>query len=306
MQKNYYNNLNAYLKKQFGCKVYKVALDTGCGCPNQPGCIFCTTDSYLMAAQLDTKTIYPKDIKTSLEIGMDYVKKRHIKIGKFIAYFQSGSNTNAPAAKLAPLFEQAIDHQDVVGLSIATRPDCLENEHYDLLANLASKTMLNLELGLQSANEKTLNLIKRGHNVETFIKTVHKLHERNISTCAHIILGLPGEEIDDILKTASLLNELKISGVKIHNLHVLKNTVLGKWYLTKKVELIDLSTYANWAVTFLEHLSPEILIHRVNGHAARHLTLAPQWSINKLAILNAVEKEFKQRNSYQGKLYTTA
>ncbi|MFH1874413.1 MAG: TIGR01212 family radical SAM protein [Pseudomonadota bacterium] len=305
MHKNYYNSLNTYLKKRFGCKVYKVALSSGYGCPNQPGCIFCSSDSYLMAANLDQTIIDAQAINNSLTTGMAYVKKRHAKTAKFIAYFQSGSNTNAPAHKLAPLYKQAIKHPDVVGLSIATRPDCLANEHYDLLSEIASKTMLTLELGLQSANNQTLQRIKRGHFVIDFINAIQNLQQRNITTCAHIILGLPEETKEDILRTANLLNELKVDGVKIHNLHVLKNTVLENWYLAGKINLLDLATYASWTVTFLEHLSPDILIHRVNGHAAEHLTLAPKWSINKLAILNAVQKEFEIRKTFQGKLYTT-
>ena len=166
--------------------------------------------------------------------------------------------------------------------------------------------MLTIELGLQTANDQTLQLINRGHSAENFIQAVKNLQKLNISTCAHIILGLPNETLTDMLNTADLLNKLKVTGVKIHNLHIVKNTVLENWYLAGKIDVPDLPTYAAWAVTFLEHLSPEILIHRVNGHAIRQLTIAPTWSINKLAIHNAVQKEFQQRNTWQGKLFSTS
>jgi len=289
-----YNSINAALKKRFGCKVFKVSLEGGFGCPNRDGkistsgCAFCNEEAYL------TKTLSP-----NLLDGIEYVKRRH-GAAKFISYFQSGTNTYGPVKILKPLFEAAIDHPDVVGLAIGTRPDCITAENADLLEGLSRRTMLWVELGLQSANNETLRRINRGHTAFDFRNAAGILKQRNIPVVAHVILGLPGESIQDMHETAKFINETDIDGVKIHNLHVLKGTGLEKLYNEGKIELPALETYATWVADFLEQLKPSILIHRVNGHAPRHLTIAPQWSINKLAIFNAVERELKRRNTYQG------
>lgn len=303
MRKVRYNSLNEALKNRFGCKVFKVSLDSGLGCPNRDGtigtsgCAFCSEDSYLTAVE------YRKSIRETLEQGIEYVGRRH-GAAKFISYFQSGTNTYGEVNKLRVIFETSIDHPDVVGLAIGTRPDCLTREHIALLKELSKKTMLWVELGLQSANDGTLKLINRGHTAGDFSDAVRLLKSENISAVAHVILGLPGESIDDMLKTAEVLNREDVDGVKIHNLHVLKGTQLEKLYNEGKIKIPDLETYAEWVASFLEHLKPSIIIHRVNGHAPRHLTVAPQWSVNKLAIFNAVERELERRNSYQGKRFS--
>ena len=306
MNQKRYNSINDALKKRFGCKVFKVSLNSGCSCPNRDGsvgtqgCAFCGEKSY----QVVTKPFGEKQNPQSevLRQGIDYVRKRH-QAAKFISYFQSGSNTNGPPERLRKIFEASIDHPQVVGLAIATRPDCISEAHIDLLADLSKKTMLSVEMGLQSAHDKTLKLINRGHSAEDFAVSVDRLKKRNISVCAHVILGLPHENINDMLSTANFLNELKVDGVKIHNLHILKETLFEEWYKTGHLQVCDLHTYATWAADFLEHLDPNILIHRLNGHAPRHLTVAPSWSVNKLAIFNAVEKELKERDAWQGKKF---
>ncbi len=295
MREMRYNSINAELKRRFGCKVFKVALESGCSCPNRDGafgtsgCVFCHTDSYVV-------------MEHSLAGGIEYVRKRH-GAAKFISYFQSGTNTYGPVERLMPMFKKAIDHPDVVGLSIGTRPDCLENGHVEMLGELSKETMLWLEMGLQSANDETLKRIKRGHTVKDFLDAALILKKEKISVVAHVILGLPGESPLDMANTARLLNRAGVDGVKIHNLHVLKGTLLEKWYNDGRFEVLDLTTYAGRVADFLELLDPDILIHRVNGHAPRDLTVAPEWSVNKLAIFNAVERELKTRNTYQGKFF---
>lgn len=304
-----YNSINEALKKRFGCRVFKVSLTSGMGCPNRDGtkssagCAFCSEDSYLTATDYEQKNNAGKSVREMLEQGIEYIKKRHDAF-KFISYFQSGTNTYGPAGKLRTIFETAIDHPDVVGLSIGTRPDCLAEEHIDLLEELSRKTMLWVELGLQSANDKTLEAINRGHSVRDFSNAAKLLKTKHIPVVAHVILGLPGETVKDMLKTADFLNRENIDGVKIHNLHVLKGTQFEKWHGEGKIEIPDIETYAGWVVSFLENLKPSIFIHRVNGHAPRNITIAPQWSINKLAVFNAVEKELERRNSYQGRRFS--
>ncbi len=305
MQKVRYNAINEVLKKRFGCKVFKVSLESGLSCPNRDGtvgrngCAFCSEASYLTAVDAGKTVLPEKSIMEALAEGIEYVRRRH-GAAKFISYFQSGTNTYGPAEKLRPIFEASIDHPDVVGLAIGTRPDCIAMEHANLLEELSKKTMLWVELGLQSAKNAILKLINRGHTVEDFSKAAGILRTKNISVVAHVILGLPGESLDDMLKTAEFLNNEGVDGVKIHNLHVLKGTKLEKLYNDGKVEVPDLETYAGWVASFLERLKPSIVVHRVNGHAPRNITVAPEWSVNKLAIFNAVERELDRRNSRQG------
>lgn len=302
-----YNSINGALKERFGCKVFKVSLETGFGCPNRDaasgraGCAFCSEEAYVTA---DVHAGGPgrMSIRESLLCGIEYVKRRH-NASKFISYFQSGTNTYGPVEKLKEILEAAIDHPDVVGLAVGTRPDCLSADHIELLAGLSKRTMLWVELGLQSSKEDTLRLINRGHSVKDFSSAAKKLKEKGIPVVAHVILGLPGESVEDMVGTARFLNDEKMDGVKIHNLHVLKGTRIEEWYREGKVTVPDLQTYAGWVVDLLEHLDPSMLIHRVNGHAPRDITVAPAWSINKLAIFNAVERELERRDSWQGKLF---
>jgi radical SAM protein (TIGR01212 family) len=309
VRKKRYNSINEALKRRFGCKVFKVSLTSGLGCPNRNGtigmggCAFCSEESYLTAVDVKQWEDCEKAVRDVLKEGIEYIKRRH-GASKFISYFQSGTNTCASAERLKKIFEQAIDHPDVVGLAIGTRPDCIAEEHCALFENLSTKTMLWVELGLQSANDKTLEMINRGHTAADFSKAVKLLKTRDVSVVAHVILGLPGESMKDMMRTADFLNREGVDGVKIHNLHVLKGTRLEEWYEQGKIEIPALETYAQWVASFLERLKPSIFIHRVNGHAPKNITVAPQWSINKLAIFNAVERELERRNSYQGKTYS--
>lgn len=287
-----------------------MSLESGCTCPNldgtigSHGCIFCNFLSYMPATnQNDLKTSFANiPINQQVQNGLKYTKKRH-RSAKAIAYFQSGSNTHSPADILRPIFEEAISHPQIVGLAISTRPDCIHEEHLEMFKSLASKKLLWIEMGLQSSHNSTLERIGRGHDVETFQRACEKLNETNIPICAHVILGLPGETQEMMLDTAHFLNSVKIWGVKIHNLHVLKNTILEKQFNEGQINIPSLETYANWVVDFLEALSPEIIIHRVNSHSPKSITIAPAWSINKLAIFNEVEKELERRNTCQGKKF---
>jgi len=259
-----------------------------------------------MSTALNTNTnSNSNDIEANLKNGIEYVKKRHKNTGNFIVYFQKDSNTNKPADELRQIFFRAIDHPDIVGLSIATRPDCIDDFNIELLKDLSKQTMLIVEMGLQTANDQHLKQLNRGHTVLDFEKTAKKLLSNDIHVCAHVIIGLPDESEKEILNTATFLNRIRISGVKIHNLHILKSTVMEKWYNEGKIKLLDLNTYAKLTVDFIEHLNSSIIIHRVNGHAPKHITVAPEWSINKLAILNAVNKEFARRDTWQGKKLET-
>lgn len=298
---NRYRALNPYLKEKFGERVYKVTLDINGTCPNRDGskghggCIYCNPNGGLPLTF--TKG---QNITDQLARGIDYIRKRH-KAGKFISYFQQHTNTYAPVTNLAEFFHQAIDHPDIVGLAVSTRPDCISNETLELLADLNKKTYLWVELGLQTASDNLLKFLNRGHTVRDFISCAEKLHRCNIEICTHIILGLPNETDEDIIKTIGLVNKLGVAGIKIHNLHVLKDTPLEKLYKQGSIELSSLDEYAKKTVFALERLDPDVLIHRFNSHAPRQLTIAPKWSINKLQVFNAVENELEKQDTWQGK-----
>lgn len=322
-----YNSVNDWLKKKFGGKIYKVSLESGCPCPNMDGtvgvggCIFCNTESLRPATDLHLTRRETRDVRrelgcckdsdlgdrgsclnipSQLAIGIAYMKSRH-RAEKFIAYFQNRSNTHAPTEHLRQIFGEALSHPEVVGLSVSTRPDCIDENHAELFRALSASKFVWVELGLQSAHDATLKLINRGHSAADFTRAINILNAAKIPVCAHIILGLPNETPGMMIETARFLNAAGVWGVKIHNLHVLRGTVLENLYNEGKVEIPSLKTYANWVVDFLEELNPKIIIHRVNSHSPRNLTVAPEWSVNKLAIFNEVELQMRKRGTWQGK-----
>jgi hypothetical protein len=234
---------------------------------------------------------------------MEYLKKRYSGVQKYIAYFQNHTNTHAKPEKLREWFSLPLRFPDVVGISISTRPDAVSEEIFEIFKELSKKTYLWIEYGLSSANDKTLAFIKRGHTSKQFEDAAVRTQELGIPVCAHVILGLPGETREDMMKTAVFLNRIKIAGVKIHNLFILKNTELEKLYLDGKYKPMTLQEYALLACDFIERLDPGIIIHRFNSHGPKDLTVAPDWSVNKIVIYNAVEAELKRRDTYQGKFF---
>ncbi|MBI4124901.1 MAG: TIGR01212 family radical SAM protein [Deltaproteobacteria bacterium] len=298
-----YRDLNGWLKERFGCKVFKVSLSAGTTCPNidgtlaTGGCTFCNDASYAPR----TGPRREKPIREQLAEGIAYLRKRH-KSPKFIAYFQSFTSTYGDREVLLDKFRAGLDHPDVVGLALSTRPDCLNAGWAKDLNDLGKVCWI--EIGLQTANDATLKKINRAHTSRQFAEAV-KMWKQNsaIPICAHVIVGLPGETKEEVLTTARFLADLPIDAVKIHNLHVVKGTQLAQEYLTGGYQPLTLEEYVDWTIGFLELTPPQYIIHRVNAHAPRHLTLAPDWSVNKLAVFNAVEKEMEQRDTRQGKNY---
>jgi len=304
---NRYNSINTVLRERFGERVYKVTLDIGSGCPNRDGtcgengCSFCHPDA-LRPSTAKAPDTPLKPISDQLEEGIEYIERRHGS-RRVISYLQNGSNTYARAGDLRPLLREAVAHPLVVGLAVSTRPDCIEQAHAALLAELARESMVWVELGLQSAHDETLIRIGRGHGVADFERAHAMLSDAGVPVCAHVILGLPGESPDMMIETARFLNETGVWGVKIHNLHVLRGTRIEGEFREGKVHIPTLPEYAGWVVDFLEALSPKTVIHRFNSHSPRRLTVAPEWSINKLATLNAVHEELERRDTFQGKKF---
>jgi radical SAM protein (TIGR01212 family) len=295
-----YPLFSEHLKKRFGTRVHKISVDAGFGCPNRnggrsgPGCLFCDP-SGSGAVGIERQLSVAEQIEHGKE-----VMSRKYKASKFMAYFQPFSNTLAPVSQLRALYDEALAVNDVVGLAVGTRPDCLPPEVLDLLAEYHQGTYLWLELGLQSSHDHTLSWLRRGHDFATFARACHEAKERGLRVCAHVILGLPGESREDMLATADALADLQVEGVKLHLLHVLQNTPLGDLYSGGKVKVLEMEAYVELVVDVMERLPPTTLIHRLTGDGPRDKLLAPLWSLNKWEVLNAIDAEFARRDSRQG------
>lgn len=293
-----YRSIDDFYKQKFQTKVFKVSLNAGFSCPhkqNGVGCIFCSNESGDFAGEKED------DIVTQFnKIKKKMQKKWHQ--GKFIAYFQAGTNTYAPLHILKEKYESILKLPDVIGLSIATRSDAISEEVLDYLEELNKKTFLTIELGLQSIHEKSLKWIHRGHTLSNFENMVYQLKKRKINTVIHIINGLPTETKNDMLKTVKYLNELPIDGIKIHMLQVLKNTPLAQLYPLEKFKLLSELEYIEIVCDQLEIINPNIVIHRLTGDPKKEDLIEPSWVLKKFVILNQIEKELEKRDSYQGKL----
>jgi hypothetical protein len=298
--KRYYD-LKSYWYNLFGCNIHKLQIDAGFTCPNRDGhvaiggCIYCDG----RGSKLRQKGELPS-IAKQIASGKKFYKPH---VSKFIAYFQTFTNTYAPEEKLRSLYDEALAQEDVIGLSIGTRPDCVGSDVIEMLSGYAKKYHIWMELGLQSVHDKTLKLINRGHNFQQFLDAVHALAGKNILLCVHIIIGLPGESNEDIIKTAQSLSALPINGIKIHSLLALEGTALGEMYKNGSIKLITKEKYVSLVADILEILPPTIVIQRLTAEGYRDIFLAPEWAMNKLEVLNSINKELERRESYQGKYY---
>jgi len=295
-----YQLFSEHLKKRFGVRVHKISVDAGFGCPNRAGqrsgagCLFCDPGGS-GAVGIERQA----SIAVQIEQGKEVMTRKY-KAGKFMAYFQPFSNTFAPVDQLRSLYDQALAVDDVVGLAVGTRPDCVPADVLDLLGEYHRRTYFWLELGLQSSHDRTLERLQRGHDYATFADAYSQAQARDLNVCVHVILGLPGESREDMLATAEILADLKVDGVKLHLLHVLKNTPLGQMHAEHKIEMLDMDEYVELVVDVVERLPRETLIHRLTGDGPRNQLLAPLWSLKKWEVLNAIDAEFVRRGSRQG------
>ncbi len=296
-----YYSLDYHLRQVYGEKVYKIALDGGMTCPNRDGtldtrgCIFCSNGgSGDFATQRDGSVTEQIDTAIRrLEAGDKYTG------GKYIAYFQSFSNTYAPVEYLRPLYREALAHPKVVGLAIGTRPDCFDEEIYCLLEECNQIAPTWVELGLQTMHEKTAEYIRRGYSLSIFEKTVQQLQERAIDVIVHVILGLPGEGEKEILDTIHYLNGQPIQGIKLQLLHILRGTDLAAQM--EQVHILTEEEYVGLVLRCISELSPDIVIHRLTGDGPKDQLIAPRWSLNKRGVLNHLMHEMKVQQIYQGK-----
>ncbi|EGQ6659604.1 TIGR01212 family radical SAM protein, partial [Listeria monocytogenes] len=294
---------NYCLREEFGQKTYKVALDGGFDCPNRDGtvahggCTFCSA-----AGSGDFAGNRALDLKVQFQQVRDKMQTKW-KEGKCIAYFQAFTNTHAPVAELREKFETVLNEPGVVGLSIATRPDCLPDDVVEYLAELNERTYLWLELGLQSAHDETGRLINRAHDYDCYVEGVRKLQKHNIRICTHIINGLPKETPEMMMETTRKVVESGVDGIKIHLLHLLKGTPMVEDYKKGDLEFLTRDGYVNLVADQLEILPPEMVIHRITGDGGVDDLIGPVWSLNKFEVLNAIDAELVRRDSWQGKLY---
>ena len=300
-----YYAFSRFLRARFGCKVYRVTIDAGFTCPNVDGtvtvggCVFCDNRSFSPNRRLPRTTIR-EQVKRGIAILQERYGANH-----FLAYFQAATNTYAPVDKLRRLYDEALDHPQIVGLAIGTRPDCLPDPVLALLERYARARYVCLEIGLQSMHDRSLDWMNRGHHFDAFLDAVQRCQGRGLDLCAHVILGLPGETRDDMLATADALAALPIDAVKIHNLHVVKDTPLEKMHAAGEARMLERDEYVGLVCDFLERLPPRMVIHRLNGDAPPDYLVAPLWCLDKPGLLQAIHDELARRSSWQGKHFAS-
>lgn len=288
-----YTTLNSYLKEKFGCKVYKISLDCGFTCPNRDGtlgyggCIFCSEGGSGDFAE--SRTL---GVTEQIESGKEKVKNK-IKSGKYIAYFQAFTNTYANVNTLEKMFSEAINHPDIVALSVATRPDCLEQKKVELLSRLNKIKPIFVELGLQTVNEKTAKYIRRGYTLDVYDDAVKRLHEQGINVVTHIIIGLPYETKEDMLSSVKYVCKVT-DGIKLQLLHILKGTDLAKDYFEHKFKVLSLEEYTDIIAECVKIIPESVVIHRLTGDGAKKDLIAPLWSADKKKVLNTINKRLSE------------
>jgi uncharacterized protein len=302
-----YHAYNYFLRKKFGGRVQKVSIDAGFTCPNvdgavaKGGCTFCDNRSFSPSRR--SPRMSPRDVQGQISEGIRRLKWRY-DVDRFIAYFQPATNTYAPVEKLRPLYEAAINHPDVVGLAIGTRPDCVPNDVLNLLQELAGRIYLSVEYGLQTIHNRSLDWMNRGHHHDSFLDAIDRSRNRGFEICAHVILGLPGESPADMLATAREVARLKLDSVKLHNLYAVKDTPLADQVARGEVRLLERDEYIQVLVDFLELLPPEMIVERISGDAPPDYFVGPAWCLDKPAIRAALDAELVRRNTCQGNKYS--
>ncbi|QZT37417.1 TIGR01212 family radical SAM protein [Halosquirtibacter xylanolyticus] len=301
-----YNDFSTHFKRMFERRVQKVSIDAGFTCPNRDGtkarggCTYCNNDTFT-----PSYTNLKVPITTQIDQGVEFFKKKYNAIS-FLAYFQAFSNTYAPFDVLKRFYEEALSHPDVIGLVIATRPDCLSAEILDYLAELSKKCYIMVELGVESTNNSTLEFINRGHTHEETLEAIQALHERGIHNCIHTILGLPGEDKEMLLEQARVISELPIENLKLHQLQIHKGTKMFRQY-RENPELFSLYSaeeYMDLVIAYLEILNPNIIVERFISTAPPELLVAPKWGLKNFEFVAKLEKKLEANDTYQGRLYT--
>ncbi|MGO8744730.1 MAG: TIGR01212 family radical SAM protein [Thermoguttaceae bacterium] len=296
-----YYSLNWFFRQRFGRRVWKVSVDAGLGCPNTDGtvgsggCVFCNIRSFSPSRRLGLTSITGQ-----LDEGIRRLKQRY-GVDRFVAYFQPATNTYAPLAKLRGWYEEALNHPEILGLAVGTRPDCVPDEVLDLLADLSRRTWVSVEYGLQTIHDRSLLWMNRGHDYQAFLDAAGRSAARGLEFGAHVILGLPGETREDMTATAKEVARLGVRSVKLHNLYAVRNTPLADAVLRGEVSLPGREEYIGYVANFLEVLPSDCVVERLCGDAPAEYLVAPAWCRDKTSIRAAVEAELARRGSWQGK-----
>ncbi len=302
INKKRYRDVDSYFKKKFNKKIIKLPLDGNFTCPNRDGtlsnlgCIYCSENGAGDFTKFD-------NLDRQIDFQIERLKKENRSEG-YMAYFQNFTSTYGDFENIKKLFYEAINNPKIMGLSIATRADCLSDEVIDLLDEINKKTFLIVELGLQSVNEKSIEFINRGYSHKEFDEGLLKLKEKNIKTLAHLIIGLPNENLDDYLRAISYINESKFWGIKIHNLYIEKGSRIYDYYLKNTNEFkMTLDEFVDCVILILESLDPKIVVQRLTGDGRRDRIIWPIWSKNKAKVLSTIDKKLKDGNKNQGDLW---
>ncbi|MFR1672852.1 MAG: TIGR01212 family radical SAM protein, partial [Candidatus Gastranaerophilaceae bacterium] len=297
-----YNQYSAHLKNKFGVKVYKITLDAGFSCPNrdgtisQGGCIFCDEGGSFSQAHSNLLSV-----EEQIEQGVKSLSQR-FKAQKFMSYFQAYSNTYKPVNELEKIYNSSLNHKDIVGISIGTRPDCVDEEKLNLISSYKDDYYTWIEYGLQSIHDKTLKKINRGHDFDCFLKAYEMTKNKGINVCVHVILNL-WETHDEMIETAKKLAELEVDGIKLHMLCALENTRLANIYEQGGIDFMSEEDYIQTVCDFLEYLPKTTTIHRLAGNGLKKNLIAPKWLGKKMDCLNKIDREFLKRGSCQGFKY---
>jgi len=291
-----------YLRNKFGCRVLKLPINTGLSCPNRDseggGCIFCAEDGSAAPYAY---------LQNSITLQMEAAKnnfRRADEETKYVAYFQAYTNTYSSAANLKKLYDEALDYPNIVGLMIATRPDCLPDNIIAIIEDYCREDFeLWIEIGMQSCHDKSLAFLNRKHSHKETVDAAKRISSKGIKICMHIILGIPGETWHDMMATAEEVSSIPVSGIKLHHLHVINGTKLDEMYKRKEITLLSMREYVSTVCDFIERLSPDILIHRLLGDRVKKSLCAPLWGHHKGTIIRAIEDEFERRVTYQGFLH---
>lgn len=301
-QDNRYNSYGRFLREKFGCRVYKVSVDGGFSCPNRDGsiavggCIYCSNDSF-RPKNADRM----KSISSQVHEGIEYLRKRY-EAEKFIVYFQPFTNTHAPLEVLIPLYEAALNHPDVIGVSLGTRPDCVDEAKLAWLEKLAASRFVTLEYGLQSIHNSTLVRINRHHTFECWLDAMRQTRGRGIWLGTHLILGFPWETRDQMVQTAEVLSDKGLNFLKLHHFHVVRNTEMARIHQENPFPLPRLEEYADIVVDFIERLSRDIFVERLFGTAPESQLIGPLWNKSPAGIRHLIEHRLVERNTWQGRL----
>jgi radical SAM protein (TIGR01212 family) len=298
-----YYAFSRFLRERFGRRVYRVTVDAGFTCPNVDGsvavggCVYCDNRSFSPNRRLPRTSV-----REQVRRGVTILQKRY-RADRFLAYFQAATNTYAAVDKLRRLYDEALDHPQIVGLAIGTRPDCVPDPVLDLIQSYARDRYVCLELGLQTIHDRSLDWMNRGHHFDAFLDAVQRCQGRGLDLCAHVILGLPGETAADMLATAEALASLPVHAVKIHNLHVVRATPLEEMYRAGAVRVLEMDEYVQVVCDFLERLPSTMVIQRLSGDAPPDYLVAPAWCLDKPALLRAIQHELARRDSWQGRRF---